>query len=235
MNEDIYQRTEILLGKENVERIKSKHILICGIGGVGSFSLEALSRIGVGTLTIVDKDIVDITNLNRQLIATLDTVGRKKVDVAKERVNSINKDITINPIFTNITKDNISDIFDNKNYDYVIDCVDNIEAKLAIIAECHKRNIRLISSMGMANKLNPLEIKVTDIYKTNTCPLAKIIRKHLKEMGIRKQKVVYSTEIPKRKNDKEKSIYGNTLGSVSFVPSVGGLIIASEVIKDLSN
>ena len=233
MNDEIYQRTEILLGKENVEKLKDKHVLICGIVGVGSFALEALARIGVGNITIVDKDTVDITNINRQIIATLDTVGKKKVEVAQKRINNINKKILVNAIYENINKDNIEEIFDMADYDYVLDCVDNIEAKIAIILEANKRNIKCISSMGMANKLEPLKIEVTDIYKTNTCPLAKKIRKILKAEGIKKQKVVYSTELPKKKTEEEKKIYQNTLGSVSFVPSVGGLIMASEVVKDI--
>lgn len=227
MEETIYQRTEIVIGKENVNKLKNKHVLICGIGGVGSFALEAIARCGISNITIIDKDIVDVTNINRQLIALQSTVGKSKVEVARERLMDINKDISIVAIKENITSDNISEII-NKKIDYVVDAVDNIEAKVAIIAECNKKNIKCISCMGMGNKLNPLDIKVADIYKTNTCPLAKIMRKKLKESGIKKQKVVFSTEIPV-----EKKINTNTLGSVSFVPSVAGLVIASEVIKDI--
>lgn len=233
MEESIYQRTEILLGKECIEILKGKHVLICGIGGVGSYTLEALARIGVGNITIVDKDKVDITNINRQIIATMDTVNKDKVLVAKERVNSINSDIEVSSIKENITKENIDDFFKDKNIDYVVDCVDNIDAKIAIMEKCCKENIPCISCMGMGNKLDPLSIKVDDIYKTGICPLAKIIRKRLKQIGIKRQKVVYSMEVPKRKTDEEKIKYGNTLGSVSFVPSVAGLVIASEVVKDL--
>lgn len=227
MEESIYQRTEIVIGKENVNKLKSKHVLVCGIGGVGSYALEAIARCGIGNITIIDKDIVDITNVNRQLIALQSTVGNSKVEVAKNRLMDINKDISIVAIKENITSENISKII-GENVDYVIDAVDNIEAKVAIITECNKKNIKCISCMGMGNKLNPLDIKVTDIYKTNTCPLAKIMRKRLKKIGIKKQKVVFSTEIPV-----EKKIETNTLGSVPFVPSVAGLVIASEVIKDM--
>lgn len=233
MNEEIYQRSEILLGKENISILKNSHILICGIGGVGSYALEAIARSGIGKITIIDKDIVDITNINRQLIATFDTVGKEKVKIAKERINSINPKIEVKAICENITKENIQNFFDNKTFNYIIDCVDNMEAKVAIILEAQKRNIKCISSMGMGNRLNPLGIKVADIYKTDTCPLARKLRKILKENKIKKQKVVYSTEIPKKKTEEEKMLYGNTLGSVSFVPSVAGLVIASEVIKDL--
>lgn len=236
MDEEIYQRTEILLGSENVDKIKKLNIVICGVGGVGSFTLEAIARIGVGKITIIDKDIVDITNINRQLIATKKTIGKDKVEVAKKRINDINPSVKVSAIKENITSDNISSLLDSKEtIDYVVDCVDNIEAKLAIILECNRKNIKCISSMGMANKLDPLAIQIADIYKTNTCPLAKIIRKKLKENGIKKQTVVFSTEIPKKKTEEEKKIYGNTLGSVSFVPSVAGLVIASYVIKKSLN
>lgn len=231
--EDIYQRTEIILGKENIKTISNLNIVICGIGGVGSFTLESLARIGVGNITIIDKDVIDITNINRQIIATSKNIGKDKVEEAQKRVNEINPEIKVKAIKENITSENISKILNNDNIDYVVDCVDNIEAKIAIMLECNKKNIRCISCMGMGNKLNPLDIKISDIYKTNTCPLAKIIRKKLKENNIKNQKVVFSTELPKKKTIDEKEIYGNTLGSVSFVPSVAGLILASEVIKDL--
>lgn len=228
MEDSIYNRTEIVLGKDNLEKLKVKHILICGIGGVGSYVLEAIARIGILNITIVDKDVVDVTNINRQLIALSSTIGEDKVEVARDRVMDINKEANVIAIKENITSENIIQIFEDKKIDYVVDAVDNIEAKIAIISECQKRNINCISCMGMGNKLNPLDIKVTDIYKTNTCPLAKIIRKRLKDIGINKHKVVFSTEIPV-----DKKIDTKTLGSVSFVPSVAGLVIASEVVKDL--
>lgn len=228
MEDSIYNRTEIVIGKENMEKLKSKRILICGIGGVGSYVLEAIARVGILNITIVDKDVVDITNINRQLIALSSTIGEDKVEVARDRVMDINKEANVIAIKENITSENITQIFEDKKIDYVVDAVDNIEAKIAIISECQKRNINCISCMGMGNKLNPLDIKVTDIYKTNTCPLAKIMRKRLKEIGIKRQKVVFSTEIPV-----DKKIDTKTLGSVSFVPSTAGLVIASEVVKDL--
>lgn len=229
----LYQRSEIVLGKENIEKIKNSNICICGIGGVGSYVLEAIARIGVANITVIDKDIVDKTNINRQLIATNSTVGMDKVKVAKEHVLDINKEANIKEIKQNITSENIYELLSKEKYDYIVDCVDNFDAKIAIIGYCNSENIKCISCMGMANKLNPLDIKVSDINKTSMCPLAKNVRKKLKELGIKKQKVVYSIEAPKKLSEEEKEIYGNTLGSVSFVPSVAGLIIASEVIKDI--
>lgn len=228
MEDSIYNRTEIVIGKDSVEKLKKSHVLICGIGGVGSYVLEAVVRAGVLNITIVDKDIIDITNINRQLIALNSNIGKDKVDVAKSRVMNINKDANVIAIKQDITPNNIFSLFQGKNIDYVVDAVDNIDAKIAIITECQKRNIKCISSMGMGNKLNPLDIKVADIYKTNTCPLAKTMRKRLKEIGVKRQKVVFSTEIPV-----EKKIDTKVLGSVPFVPSVAGLVIASEVVKDL--
>lgn len=223
--DDIYNRTEIILGKENIEKIKNSKVCICGIGGVGSFAMEALARIGVGQITIIDKDKVDVTNINRQLIATIDNVDKPKVEVGKDRIKSINLDIDVKTHEVFITKDNMSEYIDN-TYDYVIDAIDSVDSKVALIKYCYDNNIKVISSMGMANRINPLDIKVADIYKTKMCPLAKIIRKKLKDLNIKKLKVVYSEEEAIKPNAKE-------LGSVSFVPSVAGLVIASEVIKDI--
>lgn len=224
--DDMYNRTRLLLGDENVRKLQQKKVVICGIGGVGSYCLEALARVGVGNLVLVDKDVVDVTNINRQIIALNSTIGMDKVEAAKKRVLDINPNCNINTIKQNITKENISDILRDNDFDYVVDCVDNIEAKLSIILYCYKNNIKSISSMGMANKTDPSKISISDIYKTNTCPLARIIRKKLKEMGVKKQKVVFSTQDPK-KNEQ------NILGSVSYVPPVAGLFIASEVVNDI--
>lgn len=232
MVENIYTRTNLLLGKENVETLKNSHVIICGIGGVGSFTLEALARVGIGKITIIDKDVVDITNINRQIIALNSTVGMNKVDVALERIKDINSNIMANIKKVDITKDNIEEILSSEDVDYVVDCVDNIEAKIAIIEFCNRKNIKCISCMGTAKKINPLDLRVTDIYKTSICPLAKIIRKRLRALNIKKQKVLYSVEEPKKMyyDDIEDK---NDLGSVSFVPSCAGIIIASEVIKDI--
>lgn len=223
--EDIYQRTEILIGNENMQKIKNAKVCICGIGGVGSYTLEALARIGVGDIMIVDNDNVDITNINRQIIATVDNVGNSKVEEAKKRINKINPEVKINAIQTYISKDNINDYI-KPDLDYVVDAIDSIESKIALIKRCKELNIKVISSMGMANKLDPLKIKVADISKTEVCPLARVIRKKLKEEKIKKVKTVFSTETAIKTDSK-------VLGSVSFVPSAAGIIIASEVVKDL--
>jgi len=222
---EIYQRTELVIGKSNLERLKSANICICGIGGVGSYTLEALARIGVGNITIIDNDNVDITNINRQLIATVDNVGKSKVEEAKKRINSINPEITITSVKDFIDNSNVEEYI-TQNYDYVIDAIDSVESKIAIIKICKQKNIRIISSMGMANRLEPLKIKVADISKTEVCPLAKVIRKRLRQENISKVKVVFSTEDTIKPG-------GKLLGSVSYVPSTAGLIIASEVVKDI--
>lgn len=225
--ERIYDRTEIVLGKEKLEILKKSHVVICGIGGVGSYALEALVRIGVGHITVVDKDDIDVTNINRQIIATVDNVGNSKVEEAKKRVNLINPSIKVDIVKEYIDETNIP-IYITKDADYVIDAIDSVESKIALIKYCKKEDIKIISSMGTANKLEPLKLTVTDISKTEMCPLAKIVRKRLKQEGITKVKVVYSTEEAIKTNT-------TTLGSVSFVPSVAGLIIAAEVVKDLTN
>lgn len=223
--EDIYQRTELVIGKEGLNKLKNSKVCICGVGGVGSYAIESLARIGVGNLTVIDKDVVDITNINRQIIATMENIGKPKEAVTKERINSINPNIIVQSIETFLDESNISKYI-TEDFDYVIDAIDSINSKVELIKHCTKNNINVISSMGMANKVEPLMIKVSDIYKTSVCPLAKIMRKKLKENGIKKLKVVYTEEIP-IKNDT------NVLGSVSFVPSVAGLVIASEVVKDI--
>ena len=223
--EEIYNRTRLVIGEEKLQRIKDANICICGIGGVGSYTLEAMARIGVGKITIIDKDDVDITNINRQLIATVDNVGKAKVDEAKKRIKSINPNIQVISIKDNINSCNV-DKYITQDLDYVVDAIDNVDSKIALIKECKKKNVKIISSMGMANRLDPLQIKVADISKTEMCPLAKVVRKRLKDEGIEKVKVVFSRENAIKASGKE-------LGSVSFVPSTAGLIIASEVIKDI--
>ncbi len=223
--EEIYNRTRLVIGDENLQKIKNANVCICGIGGVGSYTLEALARIGVGKITIIDKDNVDITNINRQLIATVDNVGKAKVEEAKKRITSINPDIQITAIKDNIDSSNVSKYI-TQDLDYVVDAIDSVDSKIAIIKECKAKDIKIISSMGMANRLEPLQIRVADIAKTEVCPLAKVVRKRLKDERIHKVKVVFSTENAIKTGSKE-------LGSVSFVPSTAGLIIASEVIKEI--
>lgn len=224
--DDIYNRTELLIGKDKLEIIKGSKVCVFGIGGVGSYVVETLARAGIGNLYLVDKDIIDVSNINRQILALNSTVGMDKVGVMADRVRDINPCISVTTLKKNVNSDNIEDILDELSPDYIVDCVDNVDAKIGIIEYSFKKGIKCISCMGMANRLNPLDITVSDIHSTSVCPLAKIIRKKLKYLGITKQKVVFSKEVPIKTESK-------ALGSVSFVPSVAGIIIASEVIKDL--
>lgn len=225
-----FSRTELLIGKEAQEKLKNSKIAIFGIGGVGSFVVEGLVRAGVQNFILVDKDIIDITNLNRQLIATTKTIGKPKVEVAKSRILEINPDTKVE-IYQEFFLPETKGILD-ETVDYIVDCVDMVVAKVELVLRANKLNIPIISSMGTANKLDPTKFEVTDIYKTCVCPLARVMRKQLKNKGIKNLKVVYSKEEPKRQN-KEKQ--NQTPSSISFVPSVAGLIIAGEVIKDLIN
>ena len=225
--EDIYQRTKLVIRESGIDKLKKSKVCICGIGGVGSYVVEALARCGVGNITVIDKDKVDITNINRQIIATVNNVDKSKVICAKDRINEINPEINVTCIDTFIDEKSIAEYIDS-TYDYVVDAIDTINSKVSLIKYCYDNNINIISCMGMGNKLNPLDIKVSDIYKTSVCPLAKIMRKRLKEENIKKLKVVYSEEIPIKNSE-------GILGSVSFVPSVAGLIIASEVVKEILN
>jgi tRNA A37 threonylcarbamoyladenosine dehydratase len=229
-----FQRLELLIGKENIEKLKNSHVIIFGLGGVGGFTVEALVRAGIGEISVVDFDSVDITNLNRQIIATHESIGRKKVDLIKERALSINPDVKINSYIEKFSKETAALFFHDKNYDYAVDAIDLVSCKLDLIEECKKKNIPVVSSMGTGNKLNPTMLEVADISKTSVCPLAKVMRKELKKRRINKVKVIFSKEVPQKplnmENTREKKV---NLGSVSFVPSVAGLIIASEVTKDL--
>lgn len=218
-------RIEMLIGIDNIKKLQSSTIAVFGLGGVGSYVVEALARTGIGNLVVVDNDIVDITNINRQLIADTTTVGQAKVEVAKKRLLNINPNlnITTHKIFVN--KDNVNALIPN-NCDYVVDCIDTVTSKLDIIENCYNRNIRVISSMGTGNKLDPLQFEITDIYNTSVCPLAKVMRKELKERNIPKLKVIYSRETPIKTGS-------STPASISFVPSVAGLSLAGQVIRDL--
>lgn len=225
-----FSREIALIGEQNFNKIKNSKVIIFGVGGVGSYVVEALARSGVGKFVIVDFDTVSVSNINRQLIANIDTIGKYKVDVIKRRILSINKEANVEVIKDKFSI-NSKDIFDEET-DYIIDAIDDIKAKVEIIKRANDKNIRIISSMSTGNKLDPLKFKVADIYKTKMCPIAKVLRKELKELGIRKLKVVYSEEENIKTNaidDEGKHVPA----SISFVPSVCGLIIASEVIKDL--
>lgn len=222
-----FSRTSLLIGEENLKKLNSARIIVFGVGGVGSFVVESLVRSGIGNISIVDFDVVDITNINRQIIALHSTIGKKKVDVMKERIQDINPNAIINTYDTFISNETI-DMFDLSDYDYAIDCIDNVTGKLLIIEKCINSNTKIISSLGTANKLDPSKLTITDISKTNTCPLAKVVRLELRKRGINHLNVLFSSELP-IKNDT------NVLGSISFVPSTGGLLISSKVISDLIN
>lgn len=222
--ENQFSRTEQLIGKQAVEKLQKAKVAIFGIGGVGSYVVEGLARCGIGNFVLVDKDVVDITNLNRQLIATHKTIGKSKVEVAKERILAIHPEAKVQT-FQEFFLPESSEILD-ETFDYVVDCVDTVTAKIELVVRAKKWNIPIISSMGTGNKLDPTKFEVADIYQTSVCPLAKVMRKELKARKIEKLKVVYSKEEP-IKHD------GNYPASIAFVPSVAGLIMAGEVVKDI--
>ncbi len=243
-----FSRTQMLLGEEALATLQNARVAVFGIGGVGGYTVEALVRSGIGAIDIIDNDKVCLSNLNRQIIATGDTVGRLKTEVMKERILSINPDVEVyeHPCF--FLPEN-AEQFDFTQYDYVVDAVDTVTAKIALVMEAKKAGVPIISSMGAGNKLDPTAFEVADIYKTSVCPLAKVMRRELKKRDIEQLKVVYSKEVPLQpvaedqvdtdadatkdaefKSGKRRS----APGSVAFVPSVVGLIIAGEVIKDLT-
>lgn len=228
-----FSRLEILIGKENFNKLTTSHIAIFGVGGVGGYVVEALVRSGIGEISVIDYDTVSLTNLNRQIIALEDTIGRKKVDVIEERIKAINKECRIHKYDMMYLKET-ADIIDLSQFDYVVDAVDNISAKLELIERCHILNVPMISCMGTGNKLDPSMLEITDIYKTTVCPLAKVMRRELKKRNIKKQKVLYSKEYPIKplKSDEETN-KREVIGSTSFVPSSAGLLIASYVIREL--
>ena len=233
---DQFSRTELIIGRDAINKLHNSKVAVFGIGGVGSFVVESLVRAGVGKFVLVDKDEVDITNINRQIIATHNTIGKAKVEVAKERILEINPKAEVE-IYKEFFLPETEGILDN-SIDYVVDCVDTVTAKIELVVRTNKLNIPIISAMGTGNKLDPTKFEVADIYKTSVCPLAKVMRKELKTRNINKLKVVYSKEEPiKHKEQSKEELYGTkqTPGSISFVPSVAGLIIAGEVIKDLIN
>ena len=228
-----FSRTELLIGKAGLEKLQKAKVAIFGVGGVGSYVVEALARAGIGNFALVDNDIVAISNINRQIIATMDTIGKDKVIIAKQRILSINPNAKVETYKEFFLKES-KDLFD-ETYDYVIDAIDTVTGKIEIIARAKKYNVPVISSMGTGNKLDPSKFEITDIYKTSYCPLAKVMRKELKERGIEKVKVIYSKEQPIKANLHEEEIGRNVPGSISFVPSVAGLMIAGEVIRDIIN
>ena len=226
MNRQQFHRTERLIGQEAVKKLNNARVIVFGVGGVGSYVCEALARAGIGAMEIVDKDVVDITNINRQLIALHSTIGKPKVEVCRKRLLDINPgmEVTARQCFYLPEK---SDEFDFSRYDYVVDAIDNVTAKLDIICKAKEAGVPVISSMGTGNKLDPMAFKIADIEKTKVCPLAKVMRKELRKRGVSGVKVVYSEEEPA---DTES----RTPASISFVPSAAGLLIAKAVIEDLA-
>lgn len=232
-----FLRTEMILGSDNVNKLKNKTVAIFGLGGVGSYVTETLARVGIGNFILIDNDIIDITNINRQIFALHSTIGQDKVTVAKNRILDINPSANVitHKIFYLKEHNNIID-----NCDYVIDAIDSVTSKLDLAQECNNKNIPIISSMGTGNKLNPTLFEVSDIFKTSVCPLCRVMRHELKNRNVSSLKVVYSKEVPITPN-KNKDVDPHTItqnkrqtpGSVSFVPSAAGVIISSEVVKDL--
>jgi len=230
-----FSRTEMLIGNDGMEKLSDAKVAVFGLGGVGSFVCEGLARSGIGNFVLIDFDKVDESNINRQLIATVDTIGRHKVDVMAERILKINPDANVETYKEFYMADCEIDII-TKDLSYAVDCVDTIMAKIAIICKCDELGVPVISSMGTGNKLDPTMFEVADIYETSVCPLAKIMKKDLRKRNIEKLKVVYSTEHPINTNDHpiNQDRKFKVKGSTSFVPSVAGLIIAGEVIKDIA-
>lgn len=225
--EDWLSRTNNLLGKENVDILKRSTVAVFGVGGVGSFAAEALVRSGIGKIILVDSDTVDITNINRQLIADTTVIGQDKVEIAKQRFLRINPKIEIETYKKYYNKETSNELIKDE-YDYIVDAIDSVTSKLLLVEKAKKKNINIISAMGAGNKLDPTKFEVSDISKTSVCPLAKVMRKELRLRGINHLKVVYSKEEVVNKGEDKR-----TPASISFVPSVAGLIIASEVVKDL--
>ena len=234
-----FSRTESLIGEKGLDTLLRSKVAVFGIGGVGSYVVEALARSGVGNLTLVDNDEVAVTNINRQLIALRSTIGKSKTQVAKDRIMDINQDAVVHTYDT-LYSARTADLFDFSTFDYVVDAIDTVSSKILLIEKAKEAQVPIISSMGTGNKLDPSKFQITDISKTSVCPLAKVMRLELKKRKIKKVKVLFSTELPqkdRRKRGEPQETKGNTNhpvpGSISFVPSVAGLLIAGEVIRDL--
>lgn len=221
-------RTETLIGKDSVEKLSKCRIAVFGLGGVGSYVLEALARTGIQNFDLIDNDIVNISNINRQIIALSSTIGKPKVEVAKERILDINPNINVKTYKTFFSPETSKE-FDFKNYDYIIDAIDSVTGKIELIIKSNDSKTPIISCMGTGNKIKPELFEITDIYKTSVCPLAKVMRTELKKRGVKKLKVLYSKEVP------IKQAGQRIPSSISFVPAVAGLLIAGEVIKDIIN
>lgn len=241
-------RTELLIGSDGLGKLKNSKVVVFGIGGVGSFAVEALVRAGVGNIVLIDDDTICLTNLNRQIHATYGTISKSKVDVMKERILTINRKCNVITHEVFVTPENIKELIP-EDVDYVIDAIDTVSAKLALAQYCYERNINIIASMGTGNKLDPTQFKIADIYETKVCPLAKVMRYELRKRGVEKLKVVYSEEKPRKPKDedvvtcktgcvctggtKKCTIRRQIPGSISFVPPVAGMILGGEVVKDI--
>ncbi len=232
--DNYFSREELLIGKDAIEILKNSRVAVFGVGGVGGFVVEVLARCGVGTIDVIDNDVVDPSNINRQIIATADTIGQEKVNVVEQRIKSINPNAVVNKHRCFFLPETAKD-FDFTRFDYVVDAIDTVSGKIEIILQAKKAGVPVISCMGAGNKLNPTAFVVTDIYKTSVCPLARVMRQKLKKLGVQDLKVVYSTEKAMKPNyppdmpPQRKA----APGSVAFVPSVAGIIAGGEVIKDL--
>ena len=244
-----FSRTELLIGEDGIKKLQNAKVAIFGVGGVGSFVVEGLVRAGVGHFVIVDNDKICLTNLNRQIIATRKTIGKYKVDVAKERILDITPNATVETYQEFYMPNSESNIL-REDLNYVVDCIDTVTAKIELVMNCKKMNIPIISAMGTGNKLDPSKFEITDIYKTSVCPLAKVMRKELRKRNVDSLKVIYSKEEPIKINQESNyscktncicppgtkrkcSIRNQVPGSISFVPSVAGLMIAGEIVKEI--
>ncbi len=232
--DNYFSREELLIGKDAIEILKNSRVAVFGVGGVGGFVVEVLARCGVGTIDVIDNDVVDSSNINRQIIATADTIGQEKVNVVEQRIKSINPNAVVNKHRCFFLPETAKD-FDFTRFDYVVDAIDTVSGKIEIILQAKKAGVPVISCMGAGNRLDPTAFVVTDIYKTSVCPLARVMRQKLKKLGVQDLKVVYSTEKAMKPNyppdmpPQRKA----APGSVAFVPSVAGIIAGGEVIKDL--
>lgn len=232
--DNYFSREELLIGKDAIEILKNSRVAVFGVGGVGGFVVEVLARCGVGTIDVIDNDVVDSSNINRQIIATADTIGQEKVNVVEQRIKSINPNAVVNKHRCFFLPETAKD-FDFTRFDYVVDAIDTVSGKIEIILQAKKAGVPVISCMGAGNRLDPTAFVVTDIYKTSVCPLARVMRQKLKKLGVQDLKVVYSTEKAMKPNyppdmpPQRKA----APGSVAFVPSVAGIIAGGEVVKDL--
>ena len=226
--EDRFCRTERLIGRDKLEKLKNASVAVFGLGGVGSYAAEALVRSGIGKISVIDKDVVSISNINRQLIALDSTVGRYKADVSRERILSINPNVDVKAYKLFYLPDNADEI-DISQFDYIVDAVDNVTAKIELALRAERFGVKIISCMGTGNKIDPSMLEVSDIYDTSVCPLAKVMRRELKKRGVKALKVVYSKEKPITPDSDDK----RTPASVAFVPGVAGLLLAGEVIRDI--